>query len=92
MLWEGYRQEEASWVFKLWYSAVCRKRGRMYERTDFNSNSFSNNDFVFCNKFNECVCIDFPVYMYSYVKFTRFSDRVDFCETVVVKKDVDNYY
>ena len=38
----------------------------------------------FCNKFNECVCIDFPVYMYSYVKFTRFSDRVDFCETVVV--------
>ena len=26
---------------------VCRKRGRMYERTDFNSNCFSNNDFVF---------------------------------------------
>ena len=53
--------EEASWVLEeevtagwgLMYSlivvlvCVCRKRGRTYERTDFNSNCFSNNDFVF---------------------------------------------
>ena len=75
-------------VFKSLFSncgtRVCRKRGRIYERTDFNSNIFSNNDFVFCNKFNECVCIDFPVYMYSYVKFIRFSDRVDFSEILVI--------
>ena len=77
-------------MFSNYGTCVCRKRGRMYERIDFNSNFFSNNNFVFCNKFNECVCIDFPVYMYSCVKFTRFSDRVDFSETVVItliKKD-----
>ena len=28
--------------------------------------------------------IDFPVYMYSYVKCTKFSDRVDFSETVII--------
>ncbi len=77
------RRDVFNYVFLNCGTRVSRKRGRMYGRTDFNSNFFSNNDF-FCNKFNECVCIDFPVYMYSYVKFSRFSDRVDFSETVVV--------
>ena len=58
---------------------VCRKRGRMYERTDFNSNCFSNNDY-FCffviSLMN--VCIN------SYVKFTRFSDRIDFVKLLLL--------
>ena len=34
--------------------------------------------YFFFNKFNECVRIDFPVYMYEV------SDRVDFSEIVVI--------
>ena len=56
-------------VFSNCGSRVYRKRGRMYERTDFNSNCFSNNDFVFCNKFNECVCIDLLIAMLSLLGF-----------------------
>lgn len=38
-------------------NSVSRKRGKMYDRTDFNDRFFSNNDFVFYNKFNEGVCV-----------------------------------
>ena len=46
-----------NYLFSNCGTRVCRKHGRMYERTDFNCDFFSNNDFVFCNKFNECVCV-----------------------------------
>ena len=32
---------------------------------------FCDDDFVFKNKFDECVHVKFPVYMYSYVKFVK---------------------
>ena len=45
-------------VFSNCGSRVCCKRGRMYERTDFNSNFFSNDNFVFViSLMNVCVLI-----------------------------------
>lgn len=78
------RRDVFNYLFRNCGSRVSRRRGKLYDRTDFNDSFFSDNDFIFRNRFNECVCFDFPVYMYSYVKFSRFSDRVDFCEIVVV--------
>ena len=58
-------------VFSNCGSRVCRKRGRMYERTDFNSNCFSNNDFVFfvISLMNVCVCIDLLIAMLCLLGF-----------------------
>ena len=43
------------------------------------------NDFVFVDRTNYRVCVDVPVYMYSYVKFSRFSvSCVNFCELYVL--------
>ena len=62
---------------------ICRKRGRVYERTDFNSNCF----ILFFVISLMHVCIN------SYVKFTRFSDRIDFVKLLLLllKKGVNNY-
>ena len=57
----------------------------MYRRCDFNNRYFNDNDFVYYNDHGEGVCVVFPVYMYSYVKFVKLSGkRYDFCETVCV--------
>ena len=75
-------------VFELLFSncgsAVRRKPGKMYSRSDFSAEYFNDSDFVYRNDCNECVSVDFPVLMYSYVKFVRLCDCVDFCETVCV--------
>ena len=68
----------------LFSNCGCRKCGKFYNRCDFNVNFFNDSDFVFRNSFNECICVDFPIYMFSSVKFIRLGDRVDFCETVCV--------
>ena len=40
---------------------------------------------MFCNRLsNERVCVDFPIYMCSYVKFIKLDTCNDFCETVSV--------
>lgn len=74
----------------------------MYELVDFNSsyNYFMSDSFVFYNRQREGVCVVFPIYMYSFVKFSPMSysmssDSVllscprDFCELlrVVLVKD-----
>ena len=54
----------------------------MYSRCDFSSNYFCDDDLVNYNSHNEGVCVVFPVYMHSYVKFFKLSNnRTDFCET-----------
>ncbi len=46
-----------------------RKRGFMYESSDFDNNYFCDDFFVFYDKFGESCTVDFPIYMFSYVKF-----------------------
>jgi hypothetical protein len=76
-------------VFKCLFSncgtSVRGKSGKMYARCDFNDKYFCTSDFMFVNKFNECICVEFPVYMYSYVKcIKRDNNCYDFCENVRV--------
>ena len=57
----------------------------MYDKCDFCCKYFSSDSFVFYNKFNEDVCVEFPVYMYSCVKFVRLSSScTDFSECLTV--------
>ena len=64
---------------------VCHRRGKMYNRSDFNNQYFNDDDFLYVNNSDECVRVVFPVYMYSYVKFVKLgNNRYDFCETVCV--------
>jgi hypothetical protein len=79
-----FRRDVFNYLFKDKGSCVS-KPGRLYVKEDFNVDFFNLDDFVFYNKFNECVCVNFPVYMYSYVKFVRFFNCTDFCESVFVK-------
>ncbi len=66
-------------------SRVSRRRGRMFNRCDFNDRYFNDSDFVYNNNLNECIRVVFPIYLYSYVKFIKLScNRYDFCETVCV--------
>ena len=66
-------------------SAVFRKSGKMYNRSEFSDSYFRSSDFVYYNKHNEGVCVVFPIYMYSYVKCIRCdSNIIDYCETVYV--------
>ena len=62
-------------------AAVSCKCGKMYNRPDFTDNYFISSDFVYYNKHNECVGVVFTIYMYSYVKFIRCDNIIDFCET-----------
>ena len=79
------RRDVFNYLFKDFGSVVRRKCGRLYNRCDFNDNFFCNNNFVYRNSNNEGVCVVFPIYMYSYVKFIKLSDCCsDFCETVSV--------
>ncbi len=76
-------------VFKFLFgdtgSRVSRRRGRMFNRCDFNDRFFNDSDFVYYNNHNECIRVVFPIYLYSYVKFIKLSSiRYDFCETVCV--------
>ena len=64
---------------------MCHRRGKMYNRSDFNNRYFNDDDFLYVNNSDECVRVVFPVYMYSYVKFVKLgNNRSDFCETVCV--------
>ncbi len=72
-------------MFKNCGTVVSRKRGKLYNRCDFDDRFFSFNNFVFRNSNDEGVCVVFPIYMYSHVKFVKLSDNCsDFCETVTV--------
>ena len=63
-----------------------RKRGKMYDRCDFVDCYFCNGNFVYRNSHGEGVYVDFPIYLYSYVKFIKLSQtQHDFCETLCVK-------
>ena len=80
------RRDVFNYLFKDFGSVVHRKRGRLYNRCDFNDNFFCNNNFVYCN-INNGVCVVFPIYMYSYVLslLIKLSDCCsDFCETVSI--------
>ena len=51
-------------------SSVSRKPGRLYERSDFTDEFFNDGHFQIYNKHNEGCSISFPIYMYSFVKFS----------------------
>ena len=80
------RRDVFQYLFGNCGRAACRRRGKFYNRCDFNCSFFNDSDFVYRNDCNECVSVDFPVLMYSYVKFVKLCDRVDFCETVTLVK------
>ena len=54
----------------------------MYDKCDFCCKYFSSDSFVFYNKFNEGVCVEYPVYMYKLVRL--FSSCTDFSECLTV--------
>ena len=52
---------------------------------DINSVYFCDSNFVFCNNSEEVFCADFPIYMYSSVKFVKLGcDTYDFVENLSV--------
>lgn len=69
------------------------KAGKLYNRTDFCPNYFTNNHFCFYNKLGEGCFVMFPMYMHSYVKFSPHSydsagkknDVRSFTETLFIK-------
>ncbi len=64
------------------------KKGFMYDRSDFVNDFFPNDFFVYYNKFGECCTVDFPVYMFSYVKFFSVChDMVDGSIVECTKRD-----
>ena len=50
---------------------VRRKPGRLYYRQDFPSTYFNDHCFSFYNNHGEGCFVTFPVYMYSYVKYSQ---------------------
>ena len=52
-------------------STVRHKPGRLFERNDFPSLYFKDNDFISHNKFGEGHFIVFPIYMYCHLKFVQ---------------------
>ena len=78
-----FHRDVFNYLFKGKGKCVSRKCGKMYDRSDFNLDYF-----VYYNKFNEGCCVDFPIFLYSYVKFVRLSCNSsvcnDFCETLSV--------
>ena len=71
-------------------SSVRRRPGKLFNRSDFNSVYFCDSNFVFCNDSKEGFCVDFPIYMYSSVKFVTLGcntyDFVVSLSVVFVKK------
>lgn len=81
------RRDVFKYMFSNRGSSVCRRPGKFYTRSDFSNDFFSDNDFMFTNKFDEVVRVVFPIYSYSYVKFVKLSctNRTDYYEYVSVK-------
>ena len=83
-----FRRDVFNYLFKDKGECVSRKCGKMYDRRDFNLDFFNVDNFVYYNKFNEGCCVDFPIFLYSYVKFVRLTCNSpvcnDFCETLSV--------
>ena len=87
-----------NYLFKDKGRPVKNKPGCFFSRLDFPSSYFSDGHFTSYNKFGEGHSIVFPMYMYSYVKFSAQnydSDNKplprDFSETLfirIVKKRV----
>ncbi len=57
------RRDVFMYIFKDSGCSVSRKPGRFYQRSDFCSEFFCDNDFNFVNNHNEFVRVRFPVYM-----------------------------
>ena len=66
----NFRRDVFNCLFTDKGSVCSRRRGKLYNECDFNVSFFSSLDFVVYNKFGEGFCVDFPVYMYSYIKFS----------------------
>ena len=79
------RRDVFNFLFSNCGNGVFRKRGKMYNRCDFNDKYFKDSDFMYTNNHNESIRVVFPVRMYSFVKFIKLgNDRFDFCEVVCV--------
>lgn len=79
----NFRRDVFMFLFGGCGSVVPHKKGRAYDRNEFN-HFFHSSDFVLYNKFSEGVKVVFPVQLYSYVKCVRCHNFVDYCETVSV--------
>ena len=58
----SFRRDVFNYLFKGKGKCVSHKRGKMYDRSDFNSDYFNVDSFVYYNKFNEGCCVDFPIF------------------------------
>lgn len=81
------RRDVFNFLFNNRGNTVYRKPGKFFNREDFCDEFFSDNDFMYTNKFSEVVRVVFPIYMYSYVKFVKLSSSnvCDFYECISVK-------
>ena len=61
----------SNYLFKNKGSTVRNKPGCLFQRTDFATPYFRDDDFMTYNKFGEGHTVVFPIYMYSHLKFTR---------------------
>ena len=61
------RRDVFNFLFSNCGNRVFRKRGKMYNRCDFNDKYFKDSDFMYTNNHNESIRVVFPVRMYSFV-------------------------
>ncbi|XP_019858046.1 PREDICTED: uncharacterized protein LOC105314460 [Amphimedon queenslandica] len=50
---------------------TSNRPGCLYQRCDFSAEYFCNGHFEYYNKFGEGCFVSFPIYMYSFVKFSQ---------------------
>ncbi len=74
-----------NFLFNNWGGSVRRRPGKLLYPSDCNSVYLSDCNFVFLNDSKEGFCVDFPIYMYSSVKFVKLGcNSYDFVETLPV--------
>ena len=66
-----FQRHVFNYLFQQRGKKVKNKPGRLYERSDFPSQYFSDGSFKHFNKEGEECFVLFPIYMYSFVQFSH---------------------
>ncbi|XP_019860861.1 PREDICTED: uncharacterized protein LOC109589178 [Amphimedon queenslandica] len=66
-----FQRHVFNYLFQQRGKKVKNKPGRLYERSDFSSQYFSDDNFSYFNKEGEGCFVLFPIYMYSFVQFSH---------------------
>ena len=63
------------YVFNYLFNAkgdrMRNRPGKLYEKKDFNTSYFPDDSFICYNHQHEACAVVFPIYLYSYVRFTK---------------------